>query len=84
MGLNVMKKKIDYINHPPHYKKGKLEVIDVIEAFLTPEEYRGYIKGNNIKYILREAEKGGDDDIGKARWYLNRFFDYVKGKLNAS
>ena len=59
-------------------------MIDVIEAFLTPEEYRGYIKGNNIKYILREAEKGGDDDIGKARWYLNRFFDYVKGKLNAS
>ena len=52
MGRNVMKKKIDYINHPPHYKRGKLEVIDVIEAFLTPEEYRGYIKGNNIKLSL--------------------------------
>tara|TARA_R100001460_G_scaffold37012_2_gene71062 strand:+ start:1058 stop:1312 length:255 start_codon:yes stop_codon:yes gene_type:complete len=84
MEKRTMKKKIDLINHPPHYKKGNMEVIDVIEAFLTPEEYRGYIKGNNIKYVLRETEKGGDADIGKARWYLNRFFDYVKGRLNAS
>ena len=79
-----MTNQIDLINHPPHYKKGNMEVIDVIEAFLTPEEYRGYIKGNNIKYVLRETYKGGDADIGKARWYLNRFFDYFKGKLNAS
>ena len=61
---------------------------DVIDSYnLDNQGYStltDYIKGNNIKYILREAEKGGDDDIGKARWYLNRFFDYVKGKLNAS
>jgi hypothetical protein len=65
--------KIDVVNHPPHYKVGGIEVIDFIKAKLTPEEFRGYLKGNVLKYTSRAGHK--DDvtqDIGKLVWYANK------------
>ena len=63
---------LDNVNHPGHYTSGKIEVIKIIEDQLTPEEYRGYIKGQVIKYITRERYKNGLEDLKKARWYLDR------------
>lgn len=63
---------LDLVNHPPHYNASSIETIDAIEAALTPEEFRGYIKGNVLKYVWREKHKGGDQDLAKATWYLNR------------
>ncbi len=62
----------DDINHPSHYTAGTIECIDAIEAALTPEEYRGYLKGNILKYTWRERQKEGDKAMGKARWYIDR------------
>lgn len=62
----------DNVNHPPHYKQGGVECIDAIEAALTPEEFRGYCKGNALKYVWRERHKGQDESLRKAVWYLNR------------
>lgn len=62
----------DLINHPPHYTSGRIECIDAIESALTADEFRGYCKGNVLKYVFRERLKGGDDDLAKARFYLNR------------
>lgn len=63
----------DPINSPPHYQSASgIECIDAIRAALTPEEFRGYCKGNAIKYVWRERMKGGDESLGKAEWYLNR------------
>ena len=69
----------DVVNHPSHYTDGGIECIDAIEAQLTPEEYRGYLKGNIAKYVWRERHKGGTESLKKARWYLNRLviFDEV-------
>ena len=61
----------DLVNHPPHYTDGKIECIEAIEAQLTPEEFRGYAKGNIAKYLWREKHKGGTESLKKARWYLN-------------
>lgn len=36
-----------------YYDAGGIEVIDVIKAKLTPEQYRGYLLGTAIKYALR-------------------------------
>ena len=33
------------------------ESIDVIKEILTPEEYRGFLKGNILKYQLRLGKK---------------------------
>ena len=63
--------KMDLVNQPPHYTQGEIECIDAIEAALTPEEFRGYCKGNALKYIWRERHKG-EDSLAKGAWYLAR------------
>lgn len=62
----------DNVNHPEHYTKGKVECIEAIEAALTQEEFRGYCKGNALKYTWRERSKGQLEDLLKAAWYLKR------------
>jgi hypothetical protein len=66
----------DLVNHPPHYTDGSIECIDAIEAQLTPEEWRGYLKGNIAKYAWRERHKGGTESLRKARFYLNRLIEF--------
>lgn len=58
------------VQHPEHYTKGEIECIDCIKAALTPEEFRGFCKGNVIKYVYREAVKQGDVSLEKAMWYI--------------
>jgi hypothetical protein len=62
--------KSDPVNHPAHYTEGGVETIEYIKSKLTPEQFRGYIKGNVLKYISRENGKGGNEDLKKAAWYL--------------
>ena len=63
----------DLVNHPSHYTDGGgIECIEAIEAQLTAEEYRGYLKGNIAKYVWREKHKGGTESLKKAQWYLDR------------
>lgn len=58
------------VNHPSHYNQSHIECIDAIQAALTDEEYRGFCKGNIIKYVWREKHKGGAESLEKAQWYL--------------
>ena len=60
----------DLINEPPHYRQGDIECIDAIRAALTEEEFRGYCKGNALKYVWRERFKGGNESLLKADWYI--------------
>lgn len=73
---------LDNINHPQHYFIGGIETIDYIRAKLSPEEYRGYLKGSIIKYLSRAGHKGDEkEDFEKARWYLDRMIhDAVGGR----
>jgi hypothetical protein len=66
----------DEVNHPPHYTDGEIECIEAIEASLTPEEFRGYCKGNLMKYGWRERMKGGTKSLKKAQWYLDRLIQF--------
>lgn len=63
--------EMDSQEHPEHYNKTSTECIDYISDILTDEEYRGFLKGNVIKYLHREHYKGGSQDISKARVYLD-------------
>lgn len=51
-----------------HYKEMGMQPWDVMEAVLTPEEFVGFLKGNIIKYSMRQGKKDSDD-AGKARHY---------------
>jgi hypothetical protein len=65
--------KEDVINHPSHYTRGNIEVIDFIEDQQLP-----YHLGNVIKYIARAGHKGDKlEDLKKARWYLDRYIKEV-------
>jgi hypothetical protein len=68
---------IDNVNAPTHYRQGEIECIDAIQSALTPEEFRGYCKGNALKYIWREQYKGGDESLHKAMWYLDRIVNLI-------
>lgn len=73
-----MVSKADNVNSPEHYRQGGIECIQAIESALTPEEYRGYLKGNIIKYIWRERMKAGLESCQKSQWYLNRLVDFTE------
>jgi hypothetical protein len=67
------KVKEDLVNHPSHYVDGAIECIEAIEAELTTEEYRGYLRGNCTKYLWRCMLKGNPlQDLKKCQWYLER------------
>lgn len=73
------KPAVDLVNHPPHYgSDAGIECIEAIEAALTPDEFRGYVKGNCIKYIWRERSKGGVQSLEKADWYLSRLLSALR------
>lgn len=62
---------VDYVNHPPHYTDGKIEVIDFIE-----DKRLGFHLGNAVKYIARAGKKDPEktsEDLQKAIWYINRY-----------
>jgi hypothetical protein len=68
--LGGVASEADNVNQPAHYMFGGIETIDFIRSKLTPEEFRGYCKGNALKYVTRELHKNGDEDLRKAGVYL--------------
>lgn len=63
----------DMVNSPSHYASGGIECIDAIQSALTPEEYRGFLKGNSMKYMWRLDKKFNSvEDAKKAKYYLTK------------
>lgn len=60
----------DNIN-PSHYK-GEVECIDAIKASMSLEAFKGYLKGNVMKYTWRDKENK-KEDLDKAIWYINKY-----------
>lgn len=42
-----------------HYH-GAVEPIELMQSILTPEEFKGFLKGNAIKYAFRAGRKAGE------------------------
>ena len=66
----------DLINHPQHYTRGRIEVIDFIE-----DKELNFNLGNVVKYVARSGHKKSSgksmeakalEDLKKARWYIDR------------
>lgn len=69
----------DNIN-PSHYQKYPLQMIDNMQNSMTPDEFKGYLKGNIMKYISRYQDKNGVEDLKKADWYLNKLIEVETDK----
>jgi hypothetical protein len=60
----------DNVNSPDHYTQGDIEVID----YILDQKF-DYLEGNVIKYVSRYRNKGGIEDLRKAKWYLVKLID---------
>lgn len=55
-----------------YYDAGGMEVLDIIKAKLTPQQYQGFLLGNVIKYSCRMNHKGTfNRDSQKCAFYAN-------------
>ena len=58
-----------------HYKDMAIQHWAVMESILTPQEFIGYLKGNIIKYTLRQGKKDSPDSE-KARHYMQKLEEF--------
>ena len=66
----------DNVNHPDHYTRWPVEVINVTER-------ETFLIGNILKYALRAGIKDGStygEDMAKARWYARRHVDNIAAR----
>lgn len=54
-----------------HYKDMAIQPWAVMEAVLTHQEFVGFLKGNIIKYSLRQGKKDSPD-AEKAKHYMQK------------
>lgn len=64
----------DKVNHPAHYQ-GKHECIDEMIALFGVEAVKGFCKCNVHKYRYRAEAKGGQEDLDKANWYMDKLME---------
>ena len=65
---------VDMVNSPPHYNATGIECIDAIQA-ATEDGFEYYLQGNIMKYLWRYRYKNGNEDLKKARWYLDKLIE---------
>jgi hypothetical protein len=75
MGIPELKKANELQVGGEHYRSMTVQPWDALEAWLTPEEFRGYQKGVAIAYLARERKKGGTQDIEKAMHHLMKLVE---------
>ena len=68
----------DVVNNPDHYNTGNIECIDAIQESMSSVAFKGYLKGNAMKYLWRYDYKGKQvEDLQKCQWYLGRLTQVV-------
>ena len=80
-----MEKIDDYIE-PDYYRNTDGDGADTIEMLYRTipfEQFRGFMKGNIIKYVTRYDRKNGPEDLIKAYTYLDRLRDYEDQQASA-
>lgn len=63
-----------------HYRSKTIQPWDAMEAWMSPERVKGFMQGNVVKYVARYVEKGGVEDLRKARHYLDKLIELELGK----
>jgi hypothetical protein len=62
-----------------HYKAKPIQPWDFIHG-----NGIGYLEGNAIKYLCRWRDKGGIDDLRKARHYIDKLIEVESPKIPPS
>ena len=74
----------DMVNQPKHYMFNidghDVQAVDILKGTLTPEEFRGWLKGSYLTYLLRADRKNGLEDLKKANTFLNWQIQFDNGE----
>ena len=60
---------------PGHYKDKPMQVWDYVVA-----NNLGYLEGNVVKYISRWRQKGGVENLRKAKHYIEKLIEVESGQ----
>jgi len=68
-----------------HYKELGVEPWDAMEAWMTPEQFQGFLLGSAIGYLARfnttgNPSKGGVQDLKKAAHYIQKLIEVEETK----
>ena len=58
-----------------HYTSKTVQPWSAMESWMTKEQFSGFLRGNAIKYLARCDDKGGVEDLKKARHYLDKLIE---------
>lgn len=61
-----------------HYTTKAVQPWDAMQAWMSHDEFTGFLRGNAIKYMARCKDKGGVEDLEKARHYLDKLIEVEK------
>ena len=70
-----------HVEHPDHYAHGEIECIDALRSALGRTEFLGFLRGNVMKYLWRYEMKNGEEDLEKAKWYLDKLISELSRSL---
>lgn len=66
-----------------HYQDADIQPWDAMQAWMTHEQFVGFLRGNVIKYIARAERKGGLEDYRKAMHYLEKLAEVIEKEQTA-
>jgi len=58
-----------------HYTTKSIQPWEAMQAWMSEEEFCGFLRGNCLKYLVRYKDKGGVEDLRKARHYLDKLIE---------
>lgn len=58
-----------------HYVSKTVQPWDAMGCWMSSEQFKGFLRGNCIKYLARCDDKGGVEDLRKARHYLDKLIE---------
>lgn len=61
-----------------HYVSMGVQPWSAMQAWMTPEAFAGFLRGNAIKYLARTDKKGGLEDVLKARHYIEKLIEVME------
>lgn len=67
--------------NPDHYDGVHgVTCLEAIRNALSPDEFRGFLWGNVLKYMWRWPKKNKTVDLTKAKWLIERLIELESGK----
>jgi hypothetical protein len=58
-----------------HYTSKAIQPWEAMEAWMSKEAFEGFLTGNSLKYLARWKDKGGVDDLRKAKHYIEKLIE---------